>query len=320
MSRKIISHSDILEYVPYNSGDDSFGYLLKVYNDGSHYVGTNIFQSSHKKNSIIQSKNTYIDSLFDTIYFDAVKQGLRYNALKLHLISELKKEYPLLQNIEKYVEEKLKQKLHNFYSRLKRFKRKANLNKWNYFVTLTYDSKKMDADSFRFKVRKCLSNLHCRRNWKYMGVFELSPEENRLHFHALMYIPDGEMVGEIVEETSYSTKKKQMQTAHINSFFAKRFGRNDFSALSENDLKFGHAVEYITKYLNKTNERILYSRDIPSEFAMYVYKDDIASEYHDFLMKYVLFDDVIDNLYVKTIKGYRHIKYVKGTQLSLFSG
>ena len=37
-----------------------------------------------------------------------------------------------------------------------------------------------------------------------MGVFENAPETERLHFHALMYIPDGEMIGNIYEKKDYN--------------------------------------------------------------------------------------------------------------------
>ena len=63
------------------------------------------------------------------------------------------------------------------------------MNRWNYFVTFTYDPKKHTAESFNKKLRKCLSNLHTRRGWKYMGVFEEGFENGTLHFQALLYVP-----------------------------------------------------------------------------------------------------------------------------------
>lgn len=273
--------------------EDPFGKWLKVHNDGGHFVGIKCFRYG-KKIERCYCVSDY-DRFFDEIYFSAVKQGLRYNALREYLKKSMSEMFPNLKDIDKFVDSHIKRKLHNFYNRIKRFKRKANLNNWNYFITITYDSKKMDADAFRRKLRKCLSNFHSRRNWSYMGVFELSPEENRLHFHALVNIPEGQMVGEIAEERSYSTKKKAMQTANINSFFAERFGRNDFAPLTDEDLKFGHAIEYITKYLNKTNEKIVYSRGIPSEMVVYVENENIATTYSDFVLKFLIFDDAFDS-------------------------
>ena len=198
--------------------NDPFGSYMKVYNDGHHFVATQSIHYNKKKIAKRRETND-ADKLFDELYFSAVKQNLKYGELRVFLKNGMLEQYPNFENIDNYIEEHIQRKIHNFYSRMKRFKRKANLNKWNYFVTLTYDDKKMDADTFKRKLRKCLSNLHCRRNWRYMGVFELSPTENRLHFHALMYIPKGEMLGEITEEKSYSTKKHAMQIAHINRLY-----------------------------------------------------------------------------------------------------
>ena len=153
-------------------------------------------------------------------------------------------------------------------------------------------------------------NLHTRYGWKYMGVFELSPEKERLHFHAIMYIPDGKMVGEITELRDYSTEHHKMQISHSNSFFADRFGRNDFEKLNANELKNGNALDYLTKYLYKTDERIIYSRGIPTEIYKYIDDKDIAVKYFDFVTKFVLFDDVID-----VEKDILHIEY---KQQSLF--
>ena len=170
-------------------------------------------------------------------------------------------------------------------------------------MTITYDDKKHTEDSFRKKLRKCFSNLHSRRDWKYMGVFERAPETGRLHFHALVYVPEGEMVGSLELRKDYSTSQHKMQETICNTFFEDTFGRNDFEPLSLTDINNGRALEYLTKYLHKTNDKIVYSRGIPSE----IYKDDltendIATDMLDFVQKFVLFDDAID--YAKDIQHY----------------
>lgn len=185
----------------------------------------------------------------------------------------------------------------------KRFRRKAYLNKWNYFVTITYDDKKHDEESFRKKLRRCLSNLHTRRGWKYMGVFEHAPETHRLHFHALMYIPDGEMIGNVAELRDYSTAQGQMQVTHSNTFFADSFGRNDFEKLNEQELRHGGTINYLLKYISKTGERIVYSRGIPTAICMKVKDKDIATSMEDYVTKYLLFDDVIK--YERDIARYK---------------
>ena len=56
-----------------------------------------------------------------------------------------------------------------------------------YLATFTYDSKKHTEESFKKGLRSCLSTFAKRRGWKYMGVWERSPQKQRLHFHGIFY-------------------------------------------------------------------------------------------------------------------------------------
>ena len=306
MARKSIKNKFIRVYgkTPFDDNRP----LYKVYNDGGHYVAR-LFKEN-KKRDIFRKPNK-MNEYFDKIYFDGLDKKLSKNELVDYIKNELLSIFPNEKNIDEYISNKLKQKSKNYFSRIKRFRRKANLNYWNYFVTITYDSKKHSAETFRIKLRKCLSNLHTRHGWKYMGVFELSPEEERLHFHAIMYIPDGNMVGQIKELRDYSTKQHKIQITHSNSFFAEKFGRNDFEQLNANELKKGKALDYLTKYLYKTNEKIIYSRGIPTEIYKFIDDKDIATRYFDFVTKFVLFDDVID-----IEKDIMHFKYEQTTMFN----
>ncbi len=160
-------------------------------------------------------------------------------------------------------------------------------------MTFTYNDKFHDEDTFRRKLRRCLSNLHTRRGWRYMGVFERAPETGRLHFHGLLYVPAGEMLGKLEEKTDYSTAQGKMQSRNENSFFERWYGRNDFEEITPSQLEYGDSVEYILKYIGKTNERIVYSRGIPTEICMVLSPKDIITEMKDdFVLKYVIFDDI----------------------------
>ena len=282
-----------IELRKYVCKKDPFGKYLKIYNDGKHFVGYG--ETSKFRRHYSFRFKTNLDELMDKIFLQAMKQNLKGPSLREFVKKGIIEESGYFDNIDVYIDKRIKSKIHNIHVRLKRFRRKLYLNKWNYFTTFTFDNAKMNADIFREKLKKCLSNLHTRHNWRYMGVFELSPEENRLHFHAIMYIPKGEMVGEIFEERSYSTKKKAMQITHINTFFQKKFGRCDFNAITEQELRFGNTANYLIKYLSKTGEKILYSRGIPTGIYKYIFNEDIASEYTDYVIKYVLFDDVLDS-------------------------
>ncbi len=258
-----------------------------------------------------------LDILFDSLYFQAFKQGLKYKKDNSAMFEYIKigilKLYDETPELDDYITDKIKRKLNNLHHRKKRFRRKANLNNWNYFVTFTYDDTKQTAETFKKKLRKCLSNLHTRRGWKYMGVFENAPETGRLHFHGLIYVPAGEMLGTITEKQDYSTAQGKIQTRNENDFFAETFGRNDFCEVSKSEMKNGKRTEYIIKYIGKTNERICYSRGIPTEICKEIDGDDIITEMRDFGVKFILFDNVID--WERDIMRFRYNKQMSVTDL-----
>ena len=266
---------------------------VKVYNDGGHYVAMPAFQKN--KTLHFKKEKAELDKFFDNIFLVGLKNNLKGKALSDFLIDAILDEYSLdLEFVSEYVSVNFKRKLHNLHKRFKLFKRKANLNKWNTFVTITYDDKKHTAETFRQKLRKTLANFHTRRGWKYMGVFEYAPETKRLHFHDLMYIPENEMVGTIEKISDYSTAQHKMQTTYQNTFFLEKFGINDFESITDADIKSGRALDYIIKYIAKSDEKILYSRGIPSEILMKIDYKDVACLMFDFVQKFILFDNVVD--------------------------
>ena len=178
----------------------------KIYHDGDHPVATRIVRSKGKRPPK-RPANTAFDIAFDSLYFQAKRKGLAGDEMVDYIQAGLEKLYPASSTLRKYILEKIDKKQRNLWKRIKRFKRKVNMNRWNYFVTFTCDPKKHTEESFRKKLRKCLSNLHTRRGWKYMGVFEYGEVNGAIHFHALIYVPEGEMVGDIVAVSEYSKKR-----------------------------------------------------------------------------------------------------------------
>ena len=280
-------------------------HYYKIYNDGGHYVGTRVVRSKGKRPPK-RPPQTAFDIAFDSLYFQAVKQGLKNEAMADFIQAGLEKLYPASSALRKYILEKIDKKQRNLRKRIKRFRRKANMYRWNYFVTFTYDPKKHTAESFRKKLRKCLSNLHTRRGWKYMGVFEEGGENGTLHFHALLYVPKDEMIGRIVEKNEYSLKRRKRYTRYGNTFFDENFGMSDFQGLNPILLKRGGTIKYLIKYIVKTGEKIVYSRGIPAEICKEIADSDIAGTFLDFVTKYVLFDDVID--WERDIKNYGKVQ------------
>jgi hypothetical protein len=267
--------------------------LYKIYNDGSHYIATKVVKSSFagKRVAAVDDER---NSFFDCFYFAAMKQGLRGNERSGFIKTALLRFFPDSPDLDGYIEERIKRKLNNLGKRKKRFCRKAHLNEWNYFVTFTYNDLLHDEDTFRKKLRKCLSNLHTRHGWRYMGVFERAPETGRLHFHAIVFVPDGKMVGRITEVRDYDKASGKMRVHHENTFFTANYGRNDFEPLDPHALKSGQSMNYLLKYIGKTNDRVCYSRGIPEMLVQEVEQDDLAAEMADFVTKYVLFDDVVE--------------------------
>ena len=189
-----------------------------------------------------------------------------------------------------YVEAQFQRKARNATSRWVRMSRKVNLANFNYFCTFTYDDKLHTEDSFKRKLRTCFRHLVERRGWKYAGVWERSPEKQRLHFHGLFYIPEDGMVGKLEVHRDYNTTKRQMQETVQNSYFNKRFGRSDFESLGGPEA-VRQALGYITKYMEKTGEKMVYSKGLPQYFISDILDDDVASPYGVDDRKLLLFDD-----------------------------
>ena len=157
-------------------------------------------------------------------------------------------------------------------------------------MTLTYDSAIHTEDSFRKKLRTTLSHFCDRKNWRYIGVWERSPEKKRLHFHGIFYIPDGTLSGEMEDINSFNFTTRRRQTTKQNSFFAKRFGRNDFEKIDDKN-RLGDALAYIMKYIEKSGEKIVYSRGLAQFFMSDIMDEDIVCLYGMEEQKFLLYDD-----------------------------
>ncbi len=259
----------------------------KIYFDGSHYIGipkTAQYWKKRKHKSKTQTNETETK----------VKQMLneRTNETKQEkterIITELNKNIKNIEHSQAIVNTIINKNQRNRIVRYTRLIRKFNLQQWTHFCTFTYDSNKLTETEFREKFLNCIRHLSNRKGWKYIGVFERSPELQRLHFHGIFVIP--EMVGEIIETKDYSTKNHQMQIAHQNTFFLTRFGRNDFKVI-ENNLHSQQAVRYMLKYIRKTGEKVIYSKHLQTYFVTDVLADDVVCTIGQENRKILLFDD-----------------------------
>lgn len=225
--------------------------------------------------------------LFDKLYMEHIDLPKKERAYKI--MEEMMPYFDSIEELKWYVDLGFERKQRNITARRVRMVRKANLAGFNYFVTFTYDDKKHTEQTFKKQLKNKLSLLAYRQNWKYMGVWERSPEKKRLHFHGLFNIPDNTLPGQIIEKTDYSFNLHNMQTIHYNTYFDERFGRNDFKEL--NPQLLGESIAYLFKYLEKTGERIVYSKGMYQFFISDIMEEDIASTIGQEDKKLLLFDD-----------------------------
>lgn len=189
-----------------------------------------------------------------------------------------------------FVDSNLERKARNLICRRIRLTRKVNLQDFNYFVTFTYNDALHTEDSFKKGLKKTLANYASRRSWKYVGVWERSPKKQRLHFHGLFDIPVGSMPGFMIEVNDYNFNTHRRQITHQNTYFNDKFGRSDFETI-EDKSTLGKAIAYIMKYLEKTGEKIVYSKGLPQYFISDIMDEDIICPIGMEDKKLLLYDD-----------------------------
>lgn len=235
-----------------------------------------------------------IETLYDCITSD-------YEIVKYY---DLEINYEILW-LRKYIVKFVERQKENLKGRKGLFRRKALNNDWNYFVTFTYNDELHDEVSFVKTLKKKLQNLHSNHGWLYMGCFERS-KTDRLHFHGLVNVPAGKMRGVIREENYYNTTTHKMAVSYINEDFEEKIGRNDFKAITKNDLTFTHSLDYILKYIGKSDEKIVYSRGIKDDiYCLLNFDENVICKVSESSPYYVMADtdgiELTKNLEVKNL-------------------
>ncbi len=225
--------------------------------------------------------------LFDELYkkyLDLPKKERHYK-----IMEGMEAYFDTVEQLKWYVDLGFERKYRNLVARRIRMVRKARLAQFNYFCTFTYSDEKQTEDSFKKGLQTCFRNLVYRNGWKYMGVWERSPEKHRLHFHGLFSISPEKMVGTLNEKRDFSTAQHRMQTILQNDYFEKRFGRNDFKELNPHLL--GESIAYLMKYIEKTGEKIVYSKGLYQYFISDIMDEDIVCPTGQEGKKLLLFDN-----------------------------
>lgn len=233
----------------------------------------------------ITTKKEMFEELYSK-YIDLKKKD-RQNKI----IEEMLPHFDKREHCESYVQIHFDRKQRNLICRRIRMCRKANLANFNYFCTFTYDDKLHTEQSFKKKLQTCFRNLCLRKHWKYMGVWERAPKTNRLHFHGLFEIPKNAIPGFILPVKDYDTKKHKMQISNQSTYFNEKFGRSDFKEIDEHEKRLGNALAYLMKYIEKSGEKIVYSKGLPQFFISDIMDEDVICTIGQEDKKLLLFDN-----------------------------
>jgi len=233
----------------------------KVYYDGSHWIAIphteRPFKRKHRKP---KAQNETVEQFEKA--FKKMPKGKKAKK-KEKLFKEFTPLFKSEAEAQEFVETQFERLNRNRIERYKRLKRKAYLQQWQYFCTFTYSDEKQTEESFRKQLMNCLYHLANRNGWRYIGAWERGNKTERLHFHALIYIPPNAMVGEFEEHTDYNFKTHNKQVTNQNTYFNERFGRSDFNKIAHQS-EVEDSVYYMLKYITKNDERVVYSRGLKS--------------------------------------------------------
>lgn len=228
------------------------------------------------------------EKLFEELYKESV--GMKGAVRRAYLLNKMKDCFDGMELAEKYVDVKLERKSRNRTVRRTRMARKAYLAKMNYFCTFTYDDRLHTEQTFKRKLTQRLASFAKRKGWKYIGVWERAPATNRLHFHGLFNIPQGTLPGALLGYRDYNTKEKRMQDSFQSLYFNEQFGRSDLKEI-RSVASIGQSLSYMMKYIEKSGERIVYSKNLPQYFISDIMHEDIVCKIGLEDRKLLLFDD-----------------------------
>ena len=262
-------------------------FAAKIYNDGSSWIAIPHTERPYRQKRL-RDKPEKSERLQQFEKAFAKSKGKR-KSRKAKLLQEFEPMFKDEDEAVNFVEQHFDRLSRNRWERYKRMIRRGYTNRWDYFCTFTYDSEKHTEESFRKKLMNTLYHFSSRRGWRYMGAWERGELGDRLHFHALVYIPEGQMPGILEDHEDYSTKRHRREKSVQNSFFNERFGRSDFSAVN-NAFEVGDSIKYMLKYISKNDEKVVYSRGLKTYFISDILDEDIicpmGDEEHGF--KYIL--------------------------------
>lgn len=158
---------------------------MKIYFDGSHYIGIpkGAFPSKKgrkrrvvkpvqqtQKEQTVETPTETTKERFEKAYKES--QSLPKKERKAYIKEELKDHFDSKEELNAFVDENVERAKTNAIKRKVRLMRKLRLQDWDYFCTFTYSDELHTEESFREKLSNTLKHLVARNGWKYVGVWE----------------------------------------------------------------------------------------------------------------------------------------------------
>lgn len=246
---------------------------IKIEDIEDEYVIEEEKREEIKEQNKLRPKARPLKEIFEELYQEGIQ--LNRKAKEKFIIDKMMEHFNSYEETKEFVLVNMERKLRNLIAKKVRFYRKAYLNEFNYFCTFTYDDKKHTEESFRKNLIQTLSSFVKRKGWKFMGVWERGGKTERLHFHAIVFIPEDGMVGSIIKTNAYSFKRFERKVIKQNTYFNEKFGLSDFAEI-ETPAELRFELAYLLKYLEKSGGNIIYSKGLPQFFISDIMDEDIV--------------------------------------------
>lgn len=159
-----------------------------------------------------------------------------------------------------------------------------NYDKWEYFITLTFDDEKFDDGVYSHEqaieyLKKWINNQkHQNRQMTYLLVPEFH-KEGKLHFHGLIAnVPKWQFSKAINPHTYKPIIKNGLQIYNLDNY---KLGFTTISKVQNQEKVSNYISKYATKELItlKSKKRYWYSRNLEKPRVEYNYIDSNLKEY-----------------------------------------
>lgn len=158
-----------------------------------------------------------------------------------------------------------------------------NYDKWEYFITLTFDFRKVGEYSHEKAIEllvKWINNQkHQNKNMRYLLVPEFH-KSGRLHFHGLVAdVPKWKFEKSINPNTGKPIKQNGLQIYNLTNY---KLGFTTISKIQDQEKVSNYISKYATKELItlKNKKRYWYSRNLEKPKTEYLYIEENLSDYY----------------------------------------